>query len=206
VPLVLNGTEFAGLAEGLIQRARLLEAILTDLYGRQRLLEDGLLPPELVFPNPAFLRPCRNAARGRFLHAYAADLVRGPDGQWRVMGDSVVAMDGLAHALGNRIHMARSMPEPARAVQMRPLRPFIETWRDVLQRAAGTEVAGAAAVALLTPGVGHPAWAEHVTLARDSSSRPCAGCSRCGCCSRACRDPRWTRWKWAGGPPTAFPA
>jgi uncharacterized circularly permuted ATP-grasp superfamily protein/uncharacterized alpha-E superfamily protein len=169
VPLVLNGTEFAGLAEGLIQRARLLEAILTDLYGQQRLLEDGLLPPELVFPNPAFLRPCRNAARGRFLHAYAADLVRGPDGQWRVMGDSVVAMDGLAHALGNRIHMARSMPEPARAVQMRPLRPFIETWRDVLQRAAGTEVAGAAAVALLTPGVGHPAWAEHVTLARDLS-------------------------------------
>jgi uncharacterized circularly permuted ATP-grasp superfamily protein/uncharacterized alpha-E superfamily protein len=169
VPLVLNGTEFAGLAEGLIQRARLLEAILTDLYGPQRLLEEGLVPPELVFPNPAFLRPCRNAAPGRFLHAYAADLIRGPDGQWRVAGDSVVAMDGLAQVLGNRIHMARSMPEPARAVQMRPLRPFIDTWRDVLQRAAGTEVAGAAAVALLTPGVGHPAWAEHVTLARDLS-------------------------------------
>ncbi|MFH5925310.1 circularly permuted type 2 ATP-grasp protein [Roseomonas xinghualingensis] len=169
VPLVLNSREFAGLAEGLAQRARLLEAILADLYGPQVLLADGLIPPELVFANPAFLRPCRSTPAGRFLHSYAADLIRGPDGCWRVAADSVVAMDGLAQAMANRMHMARSMPESTRAVQMRPLRPFIESWRDVLQRATGDEVPGAAAVALLTPGVGHPSWAEHVTLARDLS-------------------------------------
>lgn len=169
VPLVLEGAEFATLAEGLAQRARLLEAVLTDLYGPQNLLAEGALPPELVFPNPAFLRPCCNSVPGPFLHLYAADLLRGPDGIWRVSGDSVVAMDGLAQAYANRSHMARTLPECARAVQFRPIRPFVDAWRDVLQRAAGTEPEGAATVALLTPGVGHPAWAEHVTLARDLS-------------------------------------
>ena len=42
-----------------------------------RLLE-GLLPPELVFENPGFLRPCHgeNVPRGRWLPLYGADLVR----------------------------------------------------------------------------------------------------------------------------------
>ena len=169
VPLVLDGAEFAALAEGLAQRARLLEAVLADLYGPQFLLGRGAIPPELVFPNPAFLRPCCNSVPGPFLHLYAADLLRGADGRWRVAGDSVVGMEGLAQAYANRSHMARTLPECARAVQMRPLRPFMDAWRDVLQRAAGAELSGAATVALLTPGVGHPHWAEHVTLARDLS-------------------------------------
>ncbi|SHJ61996.1 Uncharacterized conserved protein, circularly permuted ATPgrasp superfamily [Roseomonas rosea] len=169
VPLVLEAAEFAVLAEGLAQRARLLEAMLADLYGPQQLLRDGLLPPELVFPNPAFLRPCRNMPTERHLHAYAAELIRRPDGRWAVTGDSVVAMEGLAQVFVNRTHMARTLPECVRTVPMRPLRPFMDAWREVLQRAAGAELAGAATVALLTPGVGHPAWAEHVTLARELS-------------------------------------
>jgi uncharacterized circularly permuted ATP-grasp superfamily protein/uncharacterized alpha-E superfamily protein len=170
VPLVLDAADFATLSDGLAQRAQLLEAVLADLYGPQRLLVEGALPPELIFPNPDFLRPCRGNVPRRFLHAYAADLLRGPDGAWRVAGESVTAMDGLAQALTNRVHMARTLPECFRSVQIRPLRPFMDAWRDVLQRAAGQDAAGgAAAVALLTPGVGHPAWAEHVTLARDLS-------------------------------------
>nr|WP_245215811.1 circularly permuted type 2 ATP-grasp protein [Pararoseomonas baculiformis] len=169
VPLVLDAREFAALAEGLAQRAQVLEGVLADLYGPQRLLADGLIPPELVFPNPAFLRPCRNLPARRYLHAYAADLVRGPDGAWAVAGDSVVAMEGLAQVFANRTHMARALPEGTRAVPMRALRPFMDAWREVLQRAAGAEPAGAATVALLTPGVGHPAWGEHVILARELS-------------------------------------
>nr|WP_280855178.1 circularly permuted type 2 ATP-grasp protein [Pararoseomonas indoligenes] len=173
VPLVLDAAGFETLAAGLAQRARLLEAVLADLYGPQRLLAEGRLPPELVFPNPCFLRPCRDPRPGatppRFLHGYAADLMRGPDGQWHVTADRLVAMEGVAQALTNRAHMARTLPECTRAVPMRPLRPFVDAWRDALHRAAGDDPSGPATVALLTPGVGHRAWAEHVTLARDLS-------------------------------------
>src|SRR5260370_7597699 len=57
-PLVISPHESERLQVGLVQRARLLEAILTDVYGPQKLLAQGLLPPELTFANPCFLRPC----------------------------------------------------------------------------------------------------------------------------------------------------
>src|SRR5687768_880140 len=56
VPLLISPAEWAGLETALIQRTRLLNLILADLYGPQTLLR--LLPPSLVLSNPAFLRAC----------------------------------------------------------------------------------------------------------------------------------------------------
>src|ERR1700692_4348032 len=58
IPLLISPTEWRELEAGLIQRARLLNWILTDLYGSQKLLRGGHLPPAVVFANPGFLRPC----------------------------------------------------------------------------------------------------------------------------------------------------
>ncbi len=164
VPFVLSGEEFGALAEGLAQRARLLEAVLADLYDGDALLRDGAIPPELVFANPGFLRPARGAGVRPFLQSLAADLIRAPDGRWTVVADGVGDVEGMARALSHRGRLARALPEAVRAVGVRPLRPFVDAWRDALQRAAGE-----GGVALLTPGVLHPAWAEHVRLARDLS-------------------------------------
>ena len=87
VPLPLSHAEFVALEAGLAQRARLLDAVLTDLYGPQDLLADGALPAALVYANPAFLRPCRHAT-AEPLQFYAADLARMPDGTWNVAAGS----------------------------------------------------------------------------------------------------------------------
>ena len=78
LPLLLPAAEWTALSAGLIQRARLLNLILADLYGPQRLLQSGHLPPELVFPNPGFLRPScgYRAPQDVRLHLYAAHLGR----------------------------------------------------------------------------------------------------------------------------------
>jgi uncharacterized circularly permuted ATP-grasp superfamily protein/uncharacterized alpha-E superfamily protein len=167
VPLPLPAEEFAPLAEGLDQRARLLEAVLADLYGPQRLLAEGRLPPSLVFGSPAYLRPCRNLpVRGVRLHFYAADLIRRPDGAWAVLADRTGGAHGLATALESRKLMARVLPELFRPGQVRPLRPFIDLWQDTLPRLAPPGRANPA-VAWLTPGLGHPRWFEHVLLSRE---------------------------------------
>ena len=82
IPLLMPEEEWRGLEEGLIQRARLLNLIVSDLYGRQSLLFEGHLPPALVFANPAFLRPCHGfpVPGGIYLHHLAVDLARSPDG------------------------------------------------------------------------------------------------------------------------------
>lgn len=59
LPLILPENEWRQIAEGMAQRARLLDRILGDVYGEQRLISDGLLPPYLVYSNPGFLRPMR---------------------------------------------------------------------------------------------------------------------------------------------------
>ncbi len=63
VPLLISPAEWARLEAALVQRTRLLNLILADLYGPQSLLGAGLLPPSLLFSNPAFLRPCHGIPR-----------------------------------------------------------------------------------------------------------------------------------------------
>ncbi|PWC30427.1 hypothetical protein CR165_00465 [Pseudoroseomonas aestuarii] len=171
VPLPLPAREFAALSEGLSQRARLLERLLADFYGPQALLAEGLVPPALVFANPAFLRPCRAEGRapaGPLLTTYAADLLRGPDGAWRVLADRTSRAAGIGHAQENRRMLARVVPNLFRGQQVRPLRPFFDRWLDSLQRLSPRGPDNAA-IALLTPGVHHPLWFEHVLLAGELS-------------------------------------
>src|SRR4051812_619993 len=74
VPLLLPAADWRPLAESLVQRARLFDALLADLYGPANTLTAGILPPELVYANPGFLRPCHGITppRGKRLHVYAA--------------------------------------------------------------------------------------------------------------------------------------
>ncbi len=167
VPLPIPAAEFAALEAGLDQRAQLLEAVLADIYGPQDLLAEGLLPPALVFANPAYLRACHDTARGIRLHSYAADLIRGPDGVWRVLADRTAGAAGVGSARENRRLLARVMPEAFRPVQVRQLRPFFDVWQDSLQRLYSGRANPA--VALLTPGTGDPNWFEHMYLSRELS-------------------------------------
>ncbi|GGI98689.1 circularly permuted type 2 ATP-grasp protein [Neoroseomonas lacus] len=171
LPLVLSAAEFATLEAGIIQRARLLEALLADLYGPQDMLAEGLLPPELVFANRGFLRACHSAGATPprpLLHLYAVDLVRGPDGYWRVLADRTSAPAGPGMARENRRLLGRVMPEAFRGTQVRSMRPFFDLWQDALQRLAPPEV-GDPAVALLTRGSQAPRWFEDMLLSRELS-------------------------------------
>jgi uncharacterized circularly permuted ATP-grasp superfamily protein/uncharacterized alpha-E superfamily protein len=169
IPLPMSAGEFSALEAGLAQRAQLMELILADLYGPQTLLADQLIPPALVYGNPAFLRPCRTVdgrRRDRYLSFYAADMLRGPDGAWRVLADRTGQAQGIAYALENRRIMARVVPELFRSQRVQPLRQYLEITSDALQALAPDDGAG---VALLSGGHSDPLWFEHVLLSRELS-------------------------------------
>ena len=169
LPLVIPEQEWQGIAAGLVQRARLLDLILADLYGPQRLLAEHKLPPYLVLGNPAFLRPLcavKPAAGAPQLYFYAADLVRLPNGEWRVFSDRTQAPGGVGYALHNRNMLARALPEIFRAVQVSPLHSFVELWRSSL-RSVATRIEGQPMIVLFTPGPYNDAYFEHVYLARE---------------------------------------
>jgi uncharacterized circularly permuted ATP-grasp superfamily protein/uncharacterized alpha-E superfamily protein len=172
IPLPLSQSEFATLEAGLAQRARLLDAVLADVYGPQRLLAEGALPAALVYANPAYLRPCGQIATDRrvdMLQFYAADMIRAPDGAWHVLADRTGLADGLAHALQNRRRLGRVLPELFASQLLRRIDPFIEVCLDTMQSMAATGANEPGRAALLTPGHADPAWYEHVLLARELS-------------------------------------
>jgi uncharacterized circularly permuted ATP-grasp superfamily protein/uncharacterized alpha-E superfamily protein len=169
IPLLLSAAEFSSLEQGLAQRAELMELILADLYGPQNLMAEGLIPPELVYGNPAFLRPCRNAdglSRERYLSFYATDMLRGPDGSWRVLADRTGQAQGIAYALENRRILARIVPELFQHQKIEQLRQYLEVTSNALQAFAPEDGAG---VALLSGGHADPLWFEHVLLSRELS-------------------------------------
>lgn len=167
IPLLINPPEASLLERGLRQRAQLLEQILVDLYGPQTLLKAGLLPPELIFPSPNFLRACHGIKLpgNRFLHLYAANIGRAPDGHFRVLGDRTQSPSGAGYALENRIVMARALPEAFRDCRVHRLALFFRVLRDTLRSLAPRNKDNPRIV-LLTPGPYNETYFEHAYLAR----------------------------------------
>ena len=165
VPLLIPAQEFAAVEAGLAQRARLLSLVLDDIYGAQDLLASGALPPAMVFANPHYIRLGAAALQGPKLHVYAADLIRGTDGHWRVKADRAGRAGGIAYAQENRRQLARVLPEALRSTGVRPLEPYFDIWQDAMRPLAPQGV-GNPTVALLTRGTQHRHWFEHMHLAR----------------------------------------
>jgi len=167
MPLVISHAEWARLETALVQRTRLLNLILADIYGPRQLLRDGLLPPALVLGNPTFLRPCHGIPmpRGVHLHFHAVDLARSPDGQWWALADHTQAPSGAGYALENRIVLSRSLPETFRDCRVQRLASFFRSYRDMLASLAPHR-RHQPTVVLLTPGPHDETYFEHAYLAR----------------------------------------
>jgi uncharacterized circularly permuted ATP-grasp superfamily protein/uncharacterized alpha-E superfamily protein len=167
VPLLIQASEWKKVEAGLAQRTRLLNLILADLYGQQRLLRAGLLPPALVFANPGFLRPCHGVRlpKDLMLHLHAVDLARSPDGQWWALADRTQAPSGAGYTLENRIVLSRVLPEEFHDSQVQRLASFYRIQRDTLRRLAQTNRDNPTVV-LMTPGPHNETYFEHAYLAR----------------------------------------
>jgi uncharacterized circularly permuted ATP-grasp superfamily protein/uncharacterized alpha-E superfamily protein len=167
IPLVMDPEEWKAIEAGIVQRALLFNTMLADLYGPQRLLRGDQLPPELVFPNPAFLRSCWGIMPqgGVYLHTYSADLARSPDGQWWVLADRTQAPSGAGYALENRLVTTRVMPDVFRTSHVRRLANFFQTYRNALLRMVPVRRENPRIV-VLTPGPYNETYFEHAFLAR----------------------------------------
>jgi uncharacterized circularly permuted ATP-grasp superfamily protein/uncharacterized alpha-E superfamily protein len=153
VPLVLDAATWTPLEVGLAQRAELLNAVLADLYGEQRLLRDGVLPPAVVLAHPGFVRSVarRSITDPRPLVLAATDLGRDHQGEWRVLADRTQAPSGLGYAMENRRVLSRVMPEMYRAAGLHRMEPFFSALRSALLQSASGDLADPRVV-VLSPG------------------------------------------------------
>ncbi|PNU02025.1 hypothetical protein A8V01_10450 [Novosphingobium guangzhouense] len=170
MPLIVGAQEWAQVERGLIQRAQLMEAISADIYGKQKLVADGHLPAAVVAGSPFFARRMigrtpddAGGAGGRFIHVYAADLARGPRGQWRVLQDRVRVAGGIGYALENRLAMSRAIGNLLADAHARRLSEFFARMVEGMTAACRRENPR---IALMTPGRFNQTYAEQAHLAR----------------------------------------
>lgn len=167
IPFILAPDEWRTLEAGLVQRATLLNRILADCYGEQKLIHTRWLSPAMVFGQPDFLRPCHGigVANDTFLNFYAADLARSPDGRWWVISDRTQIPTGAGYALANRLVTSRILPEPFRDNHVQRLAGFFRDAQKALVQLAPRE-ADQARVVMLTPGPHNETYFEQAYLAR----------------------------------------
>src|SRR5271163_1716351 len=165
IPLLIAADEWRYLESGIIQRAQLLNLLLEDLYGTQKLVAQGHFPAALLYANPAFLRPLvgvRVPAHS-YLHMLAVDLARSPDGQWWVLADRTQAPSGSGYALENRTIVSDVLPDLFRASNVLRLAPFFRAQRDVLTSLSQRDNPRSV---LLTPGPLNETYFEQSYISR----------------------------------------
>ncbi len=165
LPLLIDESEWQQLSAGIAQRAELLERVLRDLYGEGRLVAEGAIPAAAIAGSSEYLRPVcgLKPPGGRYLSLYAADVGRGPDGRWWVLGDRTQAPSGAGYALENRLVLSRAFASLYKSMNVERVAPFFEAFRDSLRAGADRDEPR---IGVLTPGSFSETYFEHATLAR----------------------------------------
>ena len=165
-PLILTPEDWSRIEAGALQRVRLLDRILADVYGPQELLAQGLLPSALVHGHPGYLRPLHGVqpVGGMHLHIAAFDLARDAQGHWWVVSQRTQAPSGLGYLLENRLLISRLFPEAFSHMRVQHLAGTYRALLDGLRRMAPG--GGEARIVLLTPGPYNETYFEHAYLAR----------------------------------------
>ncbi len=166
LPAIIPADEWAVIAAGVEQRARVMDAMLSDLYGPQRLLQEATIPAEIAFGHPNYLWPCHGAIPrgGRWLYVYAVDLARSHDGHWWVLSDRTQTPSGPGYALENRRIVSRVYGDLLDQMNVRPLTGAFAALRD--QLLADVDDGEVPLAVVLTPGPFNETYFEHAYLAR----------------------------------------
>jgi uncharacterized circularly permuted ATP-grasp superfamily protein/uncharacterized alpha-E superfamily protein len=165
VPVMIDGDEWEAVSKGLVQRADLLEALIADIYGDNKLVQEGILPAQLVAANPEFLRPLVGVkpVGGHYLHFCSFEVGRGPDGNWWVLADRTQAPSGAGFALENRVATTRALSDIYAESNVHRLASFFGAFRDALQ---AHKQYPEDRIAVLSPGPANETYFEHAYIAR----------------------------------------
>jgi uncharacterized circularly permuted ATP-grasp superfamily protein len=167
VPRLISGGEWLELEAGLKQRLLALSHFLDDVYGEQRIMKEGVVPPELVLGARAYLPMLKGIKppKGVRIHVSGIDLVRDPAGTFRVLEDNLRTPSGVSYVLENRLVMKRLMPRAMDVSRVQPVADYPARLAATL-RAVSPMNPEDSTVVVLTPGAFNSAYFEHSFLAR----------------------------------------
>lgn len=167
VPRIITSDEWRLIESGLKQRLKALNIFLKDIYHKQFILQDGVIPPQLIYSCPNFLREMINVdvPFDIYTHISGVDLIRDNDGEFYVLEDNLRTPSGVSYMLENRSITYRIFPDMIPKNNVRTVKEYPDLlYKNLL--ALGNRQISNPTVVLLTPGIYNSAYFEHSTLAR----------------------------------------
>lgn len=167
IPRIVEAKDWDYLERGLAQRIEALNLFIADVYGPQKIIDDGIVPRDLVESASAFRKQCLGfkPPLGVWCHITGTDLVRNTDGQFYVLEDNMRCPSGVSYVLENRQLLKRTFPKVFETCRVRPVDDYPNRLLDTLRSLAPSGVSSPRVV-LLTPGVYNSAYFEHSFLAQ----------------------------------------
>ena len=166
VPRIIGSMLWKHIEAGLKQRIKALNLFLDDIYHDQQILNDNIVPRDLIENATTFLKPCigLKPPRGVWCHVTGTDLIRDADGAVFVLEDNLRVPSGVSYVLQNRAVMKRNFPQIFAASKVRPINDYPAKLYQMLRWLAPDHVENPT-VAVLTPGMYNSAYYEHSFLA-----------------------------------------
>ena len=167
IPRIVSADEWAVLERGLKQRICALNQFLADVYGDQKIINDGIIPRELVESASGFHPACMGLKppQGIWCHITGTDLVRDDAGDWYVLEDNLRCPSGVSYVLENRRVMKSTFPQVFEKMKIRPVEEYPGRLLETLVNLVPEHVSDPT-VALLSPGIYNSAYFEHSFLAQ----------------------------------------
>jgi len=168
IPRIITAPEWVKIESGLKQRVRALNLFLGDLYGEQRIIKDGVIPPELIYQGRDFRREIVGIVppRGIYTHVSGIDIIRDEQGEFLILEDNLRTPSGVSYMIENRVIERRILPEFFNKYKVRRVEHYPSLLLAAL-RALSPRGKDAADIVLLTPGIYNSAYFEHTFLAKE---------------------------------------
>ena len=167
IPRIIARSEWARLEAGLVQRVKALNLFLADIYGRQQIVKDGIVPADLVYRNQYFLPEMagRRVPHDLYVHIAGIDVVRIDEDDFYVLEDNLRTPSGVSYMLENREVMMRLAPDLYAEHRVAPVENYPDSLLATLRSVAPASASDDPVIALLTPGQFNSAYYEHSFLA-----------------------------------------
>ncbi len=167
LPRIITAEEWARIERGLIQRITALNLFLRDVYSDGKILNDRVIPRELVYSCKHYRRQMRGlqVPRNVYIAVVGSDLLRLSSGEFVVLEDNLRVPSGVSYMLTNRRVMKRTFPQLFNSYGVRPIEHYPQVLLATL-RSLAPEGRPEPNIVLLTPGVFNSAYFEHTYLAR----------------------------------------
>jgi uncharacterized circularly permuted ATP-grasp superfamily protein len=167
IPRVIAARDWAAVSSGLAQRSRALNAFINDIYNRQKILKDGVVPADIVLDSGNYKPQCAGVSPryGVWAHICGTDLVRDKDGRFYVLEDNLRVPSGVSYMLENRELTKRVLPELFENYSIQPVDDYPAQLYGMLA-SLSPRSGRKPCIVVLTPGIYNSAYFEHSFLAR----------------------------------------